>query len=69
MKEPIIADKARFLGMGIAFLVVFVSKPYLLQWFSEYRMVAHIVIFLSISAALVLLLTLLGKKSSDRKAP
>ena len=69
MKEPIIADKARFLGMGIAFIAVFVSKPYLLKWFSEYRMVAHIVIFLSISAALVLLLTLLGKKSSGRKAP
>lgn len=72
MKEPIIADKGqalRFLGMLIAFAIVFVSKPMLRDVFTEYPFLMHLVIFASTSAAIGLLLWMLGRKFAGQKEP
>ena len=72
MKEPIIADKGqawRALGIVIAFTIVFVSKPMLRDVFTEYPFLMHLVIFASTSAAICLLLWMLGRKFSGQKAP
>lgn len=66
-REPIIADWARLAGMGAAFAAVFILKPHLREWFTEYPMIAHFIIFLSLSGALVLLLTLWSKKHAAQK--
>ena len=72
MKEPIIADKGqalRFLGMLIAFAIVFVTKPYLRDYFTNYPFVAHAFVFAFSAVAIGLLLWMMGKKSAGRKAP
>ena len=72
MNEPIIADKGqalRFLGMLIAFAIVFVTKPYLRDYFTNYPFVAHAFVFASSAVAIGLLLWMLGRKFSGQKEP
>lgn len=69
-REPFFADKGqawRALGIVIAFTIVFVSKPFLRDTFTEYPFLMHLVIFASTSAAIGLLLWMLGRKFAARK--
>ena len=69
-REPFFADKgqaARALGIVIAFTIVFVSKPILRDIFTEHPFLMHLTIFASTSAAIGLLLWMLGKKFAGRK--